>query len=256
MDVQVAEEQGATCPAQAAPARLVARRGLQDGQQRVPNSPRRCAALSLPQARPLPLHTDRYELPPPANTGGQAALADDLAILQQQEAAQQAAGSSGAAPGSGRRRRRQRRSEDGTSGAAAADPGASFDEELASEGDISAREEDGEGSGSEGEEEGDSPSELVFRLERRGEGWGEEIFPHIVVEKRPMQLTKSKHKCQHPDPWEVRRGRGGGWGGASVCASGWMSAWGGGGGCCLQGPPLPGAPGWQDTNLLLQRRAV
>jgi hypothetical protein len=29
-------------------------------------------------------------------------------------------------------------------------------------------------------------TELIFRLERRGEGWGEEIIPHLTVERRPV----------------------------------------------------------------------
>ncbi len=57
------------------------------------------------------------------------------------------------------------------------------------------------GTGTADSEEPPGPTEIVFKLERRGDGWGEEIFPHITMEKRP--LIKSKHKCQHPDPWEV-----------------------------------------------------
>lgn len=33
----------------------------------------------------------------------------------------------------------------------------------------------------------DPPTELIFRLTRRGEGWGEEIIPHLTVEKRPIE---------------------------------------------------------------------
>lgn len=49
-------------------------------------------------------------------------------------------------------------------------------------------------------------TELIFRLERRGEGWGEEIFPHLVVEQRPWTKTKKRdrNRSSRPKPWTVR----------------------------------------------------
>ena len=48
-------------------------------------------------------------------------------------------------------------------------------------------------------------TELIFRLERRGEGWGEEIFPHLVVEQRPWTTTakRDRNRCTRPKPWTV-----------------------------------------------------
>lgn len=45
------------------------------------------------------------------------------------------------------------------------------------------------------------------RIERHGEGWGEEIFPHITVEKRSLGSVSSpskRNRGERPDPWEVR----------------------------------------------------
>ena len=47
-----------------------------------------------------------------------------------------------------------------------------------------------------------SDTELVFLLERRGHGWGEEIIPHLVVDERPIPAKKKTHTG--PAPWEVR----------------------------------------------------
>jgi hypothetical protein len=33
----------------------------------------------------------------------------------------------------------------------------------------------------------EGPTELIFKLSRRGYGWGEEIIPHLTVEKRPVK---------------------------------------------------------------------
>lgn len=45
---------------------------------------------------------------------------------------------------------------------------------------------------------------MIFKLERRGDGWGEEIFPHIVVENRPLDKpTRSRPRSTQPDPWQV-----------------------------------------------------
>ncbi|EFN56500.1 hypothetical protein CHLNCDRAFT_144099, partial [Chlorella variabilis] len=44
-------------------------------------------------------------------------------------------------------------------------------------------------------------TQLIFRLERRGDGWAEEILPHLVVEQRPL-ATKKKRAYSRPDPWK------------------------------------------------------
>jgi hypothetical protein len=49
-------------------------------------------------------------------------------------------------------------------------------------------------------------TQLIFRLERRGEGWGEELLPHVVMEERPL---KKKRAYSRPDPWQVGAGPGG-----------------------------------------------
>jgi len=50
-----------------------------------------------------------------------------------------------------------------------------------------------------------SSTELIFRLERRGEGWGEEIFPHLVVEQRPWTSAakRDRNRSSRPKPWTV-----------------------------------------------------
>ena len=53
----------------------------------------------------------------------------------------------------------------------------------------------------------DQPAtELIFRLERRGDGWGEEIFPHLVLEQRPLEPPRRRvrKRSSRPEPWEVR----------------------------------------------------
>lgn len=52
---------------------------------------------------------------------------------------------------------------------------------------------------------GKGSTELIFRLERRGEGWGEEIFPHLVVEQRPWTTTakRDRNRSSRPKPWTV-----------------------------------------------------
>lgn len=42
-------------------------------------------------------------------------------------------------------------------------------------------------------------TELIFRLDRRGVGWGEEILPHLTVEQRILKRNRSAQ----PDPWTV-----------------------------------------------------
>lgn len=57
--------------------------------------------------------------------------------------------------------------------------------------------------GSSDEGDGDQATELIFRLERRGDGWGEEIFPHITVENRPLEKKQRiRPRSNQPDPWE------------------------------------------------------
>lgn len=46
-------------------------------------------------------------------------------------------------------------------------------------------------SGKDGEGE-DAPTEMIFNLFNRGSGWGEEIIPHVTVEKR--KITKKVPK--------------------------------------------------------------
>lgn len=38
------------------------------------------------------------------------------------------------------------------------------------------------------------PTELIFKLERRGHGWGEEIIPYLTVEKRPVKSSASSKR--------------------------------------------------------------
>lgn len=45
------------------------------------------------------------------------------------------------------------------------------------------------------ESKGDQPTELIFKLERRGDGWGEEIIPHLTVERRPLRSKRKKSKA-------------------------------------------------------------
>lgn len=41
-----------------------------------------------------------------------------------------------------------------------------------------------------------SPTELIFKLTRRGYGWGEEIIPHLTVEKRPVKPSASAKRTK------------------------------------------------------------
>ncbi len=73
----------------------------------------------------------------------------------------------------------------------------------------------------------DQPAtELIFRLERRGDGWGEEIFPHLVLEQRPLEPPRRRlrKRSSRPDPWEVRRGPQHAVAGVQPCALGSCSA--------------------------------
>ena len=56
-------------------------------------------------------------------------------------------------------------------------------------------------------------TELIFRLERRGEGWGEEIFPHLVIERRPIK-KRDRNRSSRPPPWTVIH-----WQASTLCAS-------------------------------------
>lgn len=49
-------------------------------------------------------------------------------------------------------------------------------------------------------------TELVLTLERRGSGWGEEIFPRIALEQRPIlaKAPRVRNRSSMPDPWTVR----------------------------------------------------
>ena len=62
----------------------------------------------------------------------------------------------------------------------------------------------GRASGDDSEQ--DVPTELIVRLVRHGDGWGEEIFPHIEVENRPLMAKKpiKRNRSSRPDPWQVR----------------------------------------------------
>jgi hypothetical protein len=56
------------------------------------------------------------------------------------------------------------------------------------------------------EREDDGATELIFKLERRGFGWGEEIFPSLSVEQRPLQTTakrRDRDRSTGPRPWTV-----------------------------------------------------
>lgn len=60
------------------------------------------------------------------------------------------------------------------------------------------------GDGDSGDGSGTPATELIFRLERRGDGWGEEIFPHLTVENRLLEKRQRiRARSTQPDPWEV-----------------------------------------------------
>ena len=61
------------------------------------------------------------------------------------------------------------------------------------------------GDGDSGDGSGMPATELIFRFERRGDGWGEEIFPHLTVENRLLEKRQRiRARSTQPDPWEVR----------------------------------------------------
>ena len=49
------------------------------------------------------------------------------------------------------------------------------------------------------------PTELIFQLDRRGEGWGEEIFPTLTVIRRPVVAApkRDRNRSKRPPPWTV-----------------------------------------------------
>jgi hypothetical protein len=167
-----------------------------------------------------PLQHDDYELPAPGSKARPSLSGDPFLQQHTREtvAAQSAAGAP--EPAAAPRGRRGRRRRQDAAGAEASSTGlqqqpghytdsegeegllSSVDEEQYYETEAELSEGDEEGTGT-GTGRAPGPTELVFRLERRGEGWGEELFPRITMEKRPI-FSKSKHKCQHPDPWEAR----------------------------------------------------
>lgn len=62
--------------------------------------------------------------------------------------------------------------------------------------------EEEDGMGEEGEESG--VTELIFRLDRNGTGWGEEILPSLTVEHRPVKRRRERNRSSMPRPWTVR----------------------------------------------------
>eukprot|EP00884_Botryococcus_braunii_P002347 jgi/Botrbrau1/12112/Bobra.0186s0031.2 len=61
-------------------------------------------------------------------------------------------------------------------------------------------------SDSEGEDlleegEGSDVTELIFRLDRKGSGWGEEILPSLTVEHRPLTKKRERNRSSMPRPW-------------------------------------------------------
>lgn len=56
----------------------------------------------------------------------------------------------------------------------------------------------------------DPPTELIFKLERRGDGWGEEFIPHITVENRPLEPSGRGRRRRQPaeDDEEEEEGEG------------------------------------------------
>ena len=49
-------------------------------------------------------------------------------------------------------------------------------------------------------------TEFIIKLERQGEGWGEEILPRLSVEQRPLKRSRVRirNRCSMPAPWTVR----------------------------------------------------
>ncbi len=54
-------------------------------------------------------------------------------------------------------------------------------------------------------------TELIFKLEKYGSGWSEELFPRLTVEQRPIKKRiRIRNRSSFPDAWQVRED--------SVCA--------------------------------------
>eukprot|EP00803_Ostreobium_quekettii_P004387 evm.model.scf_42.14 EVM.evm.TU.scf_42.14 scf_42:93671-99960(-) len=66
--------------------------------------------------------------------------------------------------------------------------------------------EEGEAVGAASGEEGagKEPTELIFKLDRRGYGWGEEIIPNVTIERRPIESKRrrQRNRSKGPNPWE------------------------------------------------------
>ena len=47
-------------------------------------------------------------------------------------------------------------------------------------------------------------TELIFKLEKVGSGWGEELFPRLTVEQRPIKKRiRIRNRSSFPDEWQV-----------------------------------------------------
>ncbi len=48
-------------------------------------------------------------------------------------------------------------------------------------------------------------TELIFKLEKYGSGWSEELFPRLTVEQRPIKKRiRIRNRSSFPDAWQVR----------------------------------------------------
>ena len=49
-------------------------------------------------------------------------------------------------------------------------------------------------------------TELIFKLEKYGSGWGEELLPRLTVEQRPInKRIRIRNRSSFPDAWQVRK---------------------------------------------------
>lgn len=47
-------------------------------------------------------------------------------------------------------------------------------------------------------------TELIFKLEKIGSGWGEELFPRLTVEQRPIKKRiRIRNRSSFPNEWQV-----------------------------------------------------
>lgn len=52
---------------------------------------------------------------------------------------------------------------------------------------------------------GEEATELIFKLEKYGSGWGEELLPRLTVEQRPIKKRiRIRNRSSFPDAWQVR----------------------------------------------------